>query len=808
MRLHRLKLMNFRQHAETELVLGPGITAIIGPNGSGKTTLLEAIAWAFYGNPAARGSRETLRWSRAPARSPVRVEVEFALGAHEFRVVRGLYTAELYQDRGDAPIATSHQEVSARVERLLGMTRGEFFSTYFTGQKELAVMAALGPTERARFLSRVLGYEKLRLAQEKVREARAALRAELAGAERGLPDPAALEREREAAEGRVAAARQAVVQGEGVWADAERRLAGERPTWARMAETRDRVVALEGERRVTERDVLAARRDVERLEPELNAALAARGRLAELAGALERIQPLRAELDRLEAEARRADQRRALAGQLEECTGQIGRVRDRLAHLGDAAEELERAQATLSAERAGLERAEAAEAQARTDWVRDQQDADTMLRNLKEQYRELKQNRDRVVEAGPEGECPVCRRPLGPLYQQMLGTLDAQLEQVEVKGKFFKQRSRQLRDEPAALREAAGRRAACARVVEAALRDVARCEGRVREREGVERELARLEERRAGLERSIAELPDRYAAARHDQVREELRALEPVMSLAAELRVRAGRVDELAAALDGARGALAAAAARVAQLDAAIAELGFSEQQYCEARERYEAAVAAQRAAELALASVRGDLKGAEAALETAIQRHREREERARRVGELRGELRLHDELDSALHDLRLDLNTTMRPELSERASAFLAELTDGRYTELELDERYEVLVIEDGQPKPVISGGEEDIANFVLRLAISQMVAERAGQPLSLLVLDEIFGSLDEHHRHKVVELLRRLADRFPQVVLITHIESVREGVDRVLRVVLDADRGAAVVTEEQPDGEDYVAA
>ena len=78
-------------------------------------------------------------------------------------------------------------------------------------------------------------------------------------------------------------------------------------------------------------------------------------------------------------------------------------------------------------------------------------------------------------------------------------------------------------------------------------------------------------------------------------------------------------------------------------------------------------------------------------------------------------------------------------------------------------------------------------------------MVAERAGQPLSLLVLDEIFGSLDEYRRASVIELLRGLADRFPQVVLITHIESVRDGVDRVLRVDFDPRRGAAVVTEDQ---------
>jgi len=100
--------------------------------------------------------------------------------------------------------------------------------------------------------------------------------------------------------------------------------------------------------------------------------------------------------------------------------------------------------------------------------------------------------------------------------------------------------------------------------------------------------------------------------------------------------------------------------------------------------------------------------------------------------------------------------------------------------------------------PKPVISGGEEDIANLVLRLAISQMIAERAGQPLSLLVLDEIFGSLDESRRQHVLGLLRRLGDRFPQVILITHIEQVRDGLDRVIRVTYDATTGTSVVRDD----------
>ncbi|HET9274544.1 MAG TPA: SMC family ATPase, partial [Gemmatimonadales bacterium] len=140
MQIRRLRLQNFRQHADTVLELDRGLTGIIGPNGAGKTTLLEAIAWAMYGMPAARGSRETIRRRGAPARSRVEVELEFALGSHRYRILRTLQNAELYQDHEPEPIANSLGTVTERVTRLLGMTREEFFNTYFTGQKELAVM--------------------------------------------------------------------------------------------------------------------------------------------------------------------------------------------------------------------------------------------------------------------------------------------------------------------------------------------------------------------------------------------------------------------------------------------------------------------------------------------------------------------------------------------------------------------------------------------------------------------------------------------------------------------------------------------
>ncbi len=231
MQINRVRLQNFRQHENTEIEFGPGLTGIIGPNGAGKTTLLEAIAWAMYGMPAARGSRETLRRRGAPPKARVVVEVDFTLGAHGYRVVRSLNSAELYQDGDVSAVANSIGAVTERVTRLLGMTRDQFFNTYFTGQKQLAVMAAMSAPERAQFLSQVLGYERLRIAQERLKERRSALRARLEGLRAGLPDGSELEAARKQADERLAAARAAETAAGAASGAAEQQLATIRPQW-------------------------------------------------------------------------------------------------------------------------------------------------------------------------------------------------------------------------------------------------------------------------------------------------------------------------------------------------------------------------------------------------------------------------------------------------------------------------------------------------------------------------------------------------------------------------------------------------
>ena len=716
MRLRRLGLVNFRLHQKTELTFSDGLTGIMGPNGAGKSTLLEAIAFAIYGVRAARGGRDSIRWRRAKPRAEVRVDLEFELGGHEYRVVRTLFNAELFLDGAILPIVSGTTDVTERLVRVLHMTHDEFFKTYFTGQKELAMMAELGPAERRRFLNRLLDYDRLLAAQKKLRERRGVLQAELTGLIAALPDPLALAAERASRAAEHAAAQTLLADAQERYDAARSATDQHLPVFQGMKEFQERWRSLVSGKAIAAERVTHAVEVIRRLEKERDEAVAQEGRRAV----------------QVEELNRRLEQARAAAGSVKSLIERLEEGRAALGALNTAYEER------------------------RGAWERDRADAEAVRRNLRDQFKDIKEQKDRIAQLGTEGKCPTCGRTLGGEYGQVMGLIEGQLAEVTQNGQFYTARLEQLQDVPDELARLDGKRHEAAHAVEALAQEVALARRSADEAVALERQRQRLAADAERLPRLVAELE--AAAAK-----------------------RAELVDALAV------------------VERELQSLQFDEQKFLAAEREMQRLEAAWLKSERDVAAAQAEVNLAAERLKAAEAREQEAAVRLARRGELQGALRLHNELDRALDDLSADLNAEIGPELSALASEFLAALTDGHYDEVQLDDEFNATVYEEGEPRQVISGGEEDLLNLVLRLGVSQMIADRSGQPLSLLVLDEIFGSLDEVRLQSVLHLLRGLASRFPQVVLITHVEGVRESLDRVLRVRYDEAAGAAVVSEER---------
>jgi exonuclease SbcC len=748
--------------------------------------------------PAARGKRQDIRSLSASGRAGVKVELDFDLSGHRHRVVRSLSSAELYLDGAATPIANSTSAVTDILRRRLGMTQQEFFNTYFTGQKELGVMAAMGPAERSQFLSRVLGYERLTSARALVRERRNVLRGELAGLESALPDSDVVARELKETADRLKDSEAKAKAALSKLKKANDAALGLQPKWVEAQKERDLHQKTVAELRVREGEEAALARDAERLERDLTEVVQAQKEIKEISEELNIHADLAARLHEMERLFQEEGRRKELLRNRQTLEAELQRLRERLAQLQAPADAVRQAEAARDALRAQLDEANAKLDAAHTDWVRDRQEAMTKRQSLLDQHKEIREQREQLANLGPESPCPICTRPLADHFREVLDDLDGKLTAIEVDGKYYRKRVEQLEDTPEPLRELQDRVATLERALDAQAKALTAAQLRQQELTQLTRDIGEREGRLATIVEQLETIPSGYHETRHAQLRQQHAQLAPLAERSVRLRALTEREPRIRKDAEKARKDLARVRGQLEELRQRQKESKFSEASFTKLKASYEAASTELRSCELAALGAEKELEAARAARSSAEASKQELDKGMERLRALTLERRLHEELDRAYTDIRASLNEHLRPEISDLASGFLAELTDGRYTDLELDDDYNIIVKEDDIPKPVISGGEEDLANLVLRLAISQMIAERAGQAFSLLILDEVFGSLDESRRHNVIELLRKLHDRFEQVVLITHIESVREGLDRVLSVRYDEEAGVSRVEQE----------
>lgn len=155
--------------------------------------------------------------------------------------------------------------------------------------------------------------------------------------------------------------------------------------------------------------------------------------------------------------------------------------------------------------------------------------------------------------------------------------------------------------------------------------------------------------------------------------------------------------------------------------------------------------------------------------------------------------------LSEVMDSYRTYLISQIRPTLSSHASALFDELTEGKYSQIELDEDYNLIVYDRGIPYTIerFSGGEEDLTNLCIRLAISEIITERAGSVFQFIILDEIFGSQDQIRKQNIIKALNNYSSKFRQIFLITHVEDIKHFTENIVTIAED-DNGISSIEVE----------
>jgi exonuclease SbcC len=147
-------------------------------------------------------------------------------------------------------------------------------------------------------------------------------------------------------------------------------------------------------------------------------------------------------------------------------------------------------------------------------------------------------------------------------------------------------------------------------------------------------------------------------------------------------------------------------------------------------------------------------------------------------------------------------------PQIETRANELLDRLSDGQmsirfvtqaeYKDKKREDLKETLDIQISDAAGVrdyemYSGGEAFRVNFAIRLALSEVLAQRKGARLQTLVIDEGFGSQDIQGRQRLIEAINLVKDDFAKILVITHLDELKDAFPTRIEVEKTA-RGSVV--------------
>lgn len=813
------------------------LACLSGDNGNGKSALLDAMTWALFGATRAPREDDVIRIG-APL---CRVLFDFQLADAKYRIIKQrdrkgsspVWTLQVWQEDGTLRNISDGRETKLQIERLLRLNYEMFLATAYLAQGQADVFARAKASERKQIVADILDlsrYDDLekraRDRHREARESRLSAEQQLLQIDHELQDEDRVVVELEAAEAFLAdtAAQQARLQAE---RDSARAIFDQCQTFADQA--RDREEKL----REWEADIVEAERECVRLRQLLENAGTLVARLPELEQQEQEAERLQQRIQQLETQV---DAATALYREHELLTDTVNRARaalerevDRLSHeietYRQESKELERYEsekATTTAEIAAYgdteaQRLTAEEARANLD---------ERLADLRAQHGTTRAEQDRLerrlaaLTQSDAAECEFCGQALTPTArhaaieatEETIASVISKLQALSQEGKDLKRHADEARFTVEQIHAAARQVTNLVNRLAHAEQESLRLGGRVALLPDRERRYHELSQQlREGAyaqverERLVVISAQREKAERLTETLRDLRRqAEPYRQLPRErerITTAQGQLESEPARLQACEERIREREIRLSRGRPLVEEAKMRATNLPQLRQNLEnAEYALRRQTEDThrAHSQMGRLKAERERLALRAQERGRVEEE--RTAAARSEL-LYAELTAAFgkKGVQALIIENALPEIQEEANRLLGRMTSGamsiafethreaRTKNAGPIETLDIIISDDlgTRSYEMYSGGEAFRVNLALRVALSKMLARRAGAPLQTLILDEGFGTQDPRGREAIAEALEAISEEFALILVITHIEELKDRFPTRIEVV-----------------------
>ncbi|MFC1907065.1 AAA family ATPase [Chloroflexota bacterium] len=819
---------------------------ICGDNGNGKSALIDAMTWAVWGQTRARSDDDLVH----SGETEMEVEFDFAVGQQGYRVIRkharprrrkasGQSSLDLFIAGDDGFKTISAERIrltEQKINDILHMDYDTFINSAFLRQGHADEFTQQPPSKRKEVLGNILGLavydelEELAKEQAKQRETeRAQLDSNIAEIAAELDQKPAYLTELEQVQTHFSAI-------EKLLGEQKSRLDNLRAQKESLERMQIQLTHLEEHTATTQGEIARWEEQINQHRSRLNEyeeLIARRSGIEEGYTRLTEVKALNDELSQKLRQSAALSERRhqmemtiqqaqaALLSEHKLFQSKILDLDNRSQKLPQLKSELQRSQLQLSpftAEEETLRqrKQDHQELQKKVNYL---QSSNVQLQHEIEDV----EGKLKMLLTQTEATCPLCESELGEEGLSLIKTkytgdkeqkasalesnqaqIARQTHELESQANEIAQQEKELSEQKATLQGNA--RVLGQQIAEAEEASRQLNEERIR--------LAEIEEQLAGkdfapteqqtlsqVESELAELD--YDAQLHEQVRQRLDELkqyeEPKRRLDDAERMIAQEKDFISRAEENNRELRRNLEADSQKKPELMAELGSMSQVASDldtAESEHQSQTANQK-------EVAQTMWGIKAKIQRCDELEEKKKEKETQLGNTAGEEQIYRELAQAFGKggIQAMIIETALPEIEIEANRLLRRMTDNRMQvkmetqrETKRGSVMETLDINISDEMglrnyEMFSGGEAFRINFAIRIALSKLLAHRAGAPLPTLIIDEGFGTQDATGIEKLKEAINSIQDDFQKILVITHMEEFKDAFPTRISVTKTAD-------------------
>lgn len=826
----KLEIRNFLPYRVPDPLLFDGIqmACLTGPNGAGKSSVLDAITWVLWGEARAKREDDLIHQGQ----TEMSVQLDFMQDSLCYRVLRkrvrqgksGRSELTLFGQNAEGGWVSinegSIRETQRKINTLLRLTHETFIHSAYLQQGKADAFTTRTPAERKQILSEILGLSDWATYEERAKDRLKKVASEveyfqrrIAEIEKDLTRRPGLLSDKALSEVLLAESEQALKL-------AQERLDAVRDAPRLLNEALARRNDLERQQRDALRELDIAKDEAARYQKQIDESAALVAQAEDIMGGYEALQFARERDDVLrekwdvlnDLDKRKASLTRELDAARAKLDSDIARLEQTIRELdltvnADPGAELESLQAELDALRA--QEAKREQLTREESHTREEIAAHkTTIASLEKEGKE-KRTRCDTLKSTDSATCPLCGQELTPEHRdQMVAQLEAELVAFRADYAQSRDRTKELDGRLVSYKKALTELESALKALPVLQERAGKLQGRA---DSAMAATARRDQEQQRLDALIAQ---REAGDYGLEIREALAALE---SEAAGLAYDRGehdatrrtledyrRYEGLKARLDTALATLPNyeqsrdnALARQTRLEEHLADLEQAAQTLLvemagleEHARTYKVREDEVRLQHQAMLNARDKLSRVQQALDSLEAQREQRELYQADLNALQEEQSLLETLKMAFgkNGVPAMIIETAIPELEILANDLLRRMTEGRMA-LRLNTQREkvtggvaeTLDIEIAdelgtRTYEMFSGGEAFRVNFALRVALSKLLARRAGAQLRTLFIDEGFGTQDDEGRARLVEAINAIQEDFDLVMVITHIEDLRD--------------------------------